>query len=117
MDLWRIIVFAIVKQCLNLDYDALLYRANNGLLLREMLGHGDAGFDEQKYRLQRLKDHVQLLTQELILQVSPLIVRTGHEVAGNSLGARYAAGAIPGWLRRMCTIPPISAWAGTPFEV
>ena len=28
MDLWRVIVFAIVKQCLDLDYDALLYRAN-----------------------------------------------------------------------------------------
>ena len=39
MDLWRVIVFAIVKQCLDLDYDALLYRANNHLLLRELLGH------------------------------------------------------------------------------
>ena len=32
MDLWRVIVFAIVKQCMDLDYDALLYRANNDLL-------------------------------------------------------------------------------------
>ncbi len=47
MDLWRVIVFAIVKQCLDLDYDALLYRANNDLLLRELLGHGDAGFDDE----------------------------------------------------------------------
>jgi hypothetical protein len=38
LDLWRLLVFAIVKQCLDLDYDALLYRANNDLLLRELLG-------------------------------------------------------------------------------
>ena len=60
LDLWRIIVFAIVKQGLDLDYDALLYRANNDLLLRELLGHGDAGFDAVKYTRQRLVDNVQL---------------------------------------------------------
>ncbi len=69
MDLWRVIVFAIVKQCLDLDYDALLYRANNDLLLRELLGHGDAGFDEVKYSRQRLVDNVQLLTPKLVRKV------------------------------------------------
>ena len=85
MDLWRVIVFAIVKQCLDLDYDALLYRANNHLLLRELLGHGEAGFDAVKYSRQRLVDNVQLLTPELVL--IHLIVRTGHKVAGKKSGA------------------------------
>ena len=43
--LWRIFVFAIVKQCLDLDYDALEYRANHDSLLRQLLGHGKEGFD------------------------------------------------------------------------
>ena len=81
LDLWRIIARAIVKQGLDLDYDALLYRANNDLLLRELLGHGDAGFDAVKYTRQRLVDNVQLPVPELILKVIELIVRTGHEVA------------------------------------
>ena len=85
MDLWRVIVFAIVKQCLDLDYDALLYRANNDLLLRELLGHGEAAFDAVKYSRQRLVDNVQLLTPELVL--IHLIVRTGHKVAGKKSGA------------------------------
>ncbi len=67
MDLWRVIVFAIVKQCLDLDYDALLYRANNHLLLRELLGHGEAAFDAVNHSRQHLVDNVQLLTPELVL--------------------------------------------------
>ncbi len=90
MDLWRVIVFAIVKQCLDLDYDALLYRANNDLLLRELLGHGEAAFDAVKYSRQHLVDNVQLLTPELVLEVIHLIVRTAHKVAGNKSGAALA---------------------------
>ena len=86
-DLWRVIVFAIVKQCLDLDYDALLYRSNNHLLPRELLGHGEAAFDAVKYSRQRLVDNVQLLTPELVLEVIHLIVRTGHKVAGKKSGA------------------------------
>ena len=44
LDLWRIIVFAIVKQCLDMDYDSLLYRADDDSLLRKFLGHGHEGF-------------------------------------------------------------------------
>ena len=87
MDLWRILVFAVVKQCLDLDYDALLYRANHDLLLRKLLGHGDAEFDAVEYTRQRLVDNVQLLTPELIGEVIGLIVRTGHKVAGKKCGA------------------------------
>ena len=88
MDLWRLIVFATVKQCMDLDYDALLYRANNDLLLRELLGHGEAGFDALKYSRQRLVDNVQLLTPELIEEVIHLIVRTGHEVTRKRVWGR-----------------------------
>ena len=38
MDLWRVIVFAIVKQCLDLDYDAFLYWANNDPFAARALG-------------------------------------------------------------------------------
>ncbi len=78
---------ATIKRCLDLDYDALLYQPNNDLLLRELLGHGDAGFDALKYTRQRLVDNVLLLTPELILRVIELIVRAGHGVAGKKSGA------------------------------
>ena len=87
MDLWRVIVFAIVKQCMDLDYDALLYRATNDLLLRGLLGHGEAGFDALNCSRQRLVDNVQLLTPELIDEVIHLIVRTGNEVTRKKSGA------------------------------
>ena len=87
MDLWRIIVFAIVKQCLNLDYDLLLHHANRDSLLRELLGHGNEGFDATQYARQSLVDTVQLLTPELINQVIHLTVQAGHKVAGKKCGA------------------------------
>ena len=87
MDLWRVIVFAIVKQCLNLDFDLLLHLANRDSLLRELLGHGNRGFDPAQYSRQRLADNVQLLTPELIKKVNHLTVQAGHEVAGKKWGA------------------------------
>ena len=88
MDLWRVIVFAIVKQCLDLDYDALLYRPNNDLLLRKLLGHGEAAFDAVKYSRQHLVDNVQLLTPKLVRKVTQLIEQTGHKVAGKKVWDR-----------------------------
>ena len=87
MDLWRVIVFAIVKQCLNLDFDLLLHHANRDSLLRELLGHGNRGFDPAQYSRQRLADNVQLLTPKLIKKVNHLTVQAGHEVSGKKWGA------------------------------
>ena len=82
MDLWRILVLAVVKQGLNLDYDALLWRANHDRLLRQMLGHGEDGFDPVLYKRQTLKDNVQLITPELLAETNALGVSLGHPVAG-----------------------------------
>ena len=87
MDLWRVIVFAIVKQCLNLDVDLLLHLANRDSLLRELSGHGNRGFDPSQYSRQRLADNVQLLTPELIEKVNHLTVQAGYEVSGKKYGA------------------------------
>ena len=40
MDLWRILVLAILKQGLNCDYDRLAELANEHATLRQMLGDG-----------------------------------------------------------------------------
>ena len=56
-------------------------------MLRELLGHGESGFDAQKYSRQRLVDTVQHLTPERVDAVIHRIVRTGHEVARKKSGA------------------------------
>ena len=40
MDLWRILVLAILKQGLNCDYDRITELANEHGTLRQLLGHG-----------------------------------------------------------------------------
>ena len=55
MELWRILVLAILKQGLNCDYDRLAELANEHATLRQTLGHG---LMEHHYERQNIVDNV-----------------------------------------------------------
>ncbi len=79
MDLWKILVFGVLRLNLNWDYDRLLEMANNHKTIREMLGHGMKDKDHE-YKLQTLKDNVQLLTPKLLDEINQLVVTEGHNL-------------------------------------
>jgi hypothetical protein len=79
MDLWRILVLGVLRLNLNWDYDRLLEMANNHKTIRQMLGHGMKD-KEHEYKLQTLKDNVQLLTPELLDEINQLVVLEGHNL-------------------------------------
>jgi len=85
MELWRILVLAVLKQGLNCDFDRLTHIANYDTLVRKMLGHG--GVMEHEYQLQTVIDNISLLTPELLADINQLVVQSGHEVAGKKPGA------------------------------
>ena len=67
MNLWRVLILAVLKQGLGCDYDCLQELANRHQTVREMLGHSD-GFTrsgESSYQLQTLIDNVSLLRPQL----------------------------------------------------
>ncbi len=79
MDLWKILVLGVLRLNLNCDYDRLLEMVNNHKTIRQMLGHGMKDKDHE-YKLQTLKDNVQLLTPELLDEINQLVVHEGHNL-------------------------------------
>lgn len=79
MDLWRALVLATLRVNLNWDYDRLLEMANQHKTIRQMLGHGlrDDGDD---YKLQTIKDNVDLLDEASLDQINQIVVNAGHSL-------------------------------------
>ena len=68
MDLWQILVLAVLKQGLGCDFDRLHDLANHHGKIREFLGHSDFA-DRTRYEYQTVVDNVSLLTPELLSAV------------------------------------------------
>ena len=81
MDLWRVLVLAIVRLGCNWDYDKLHEMANNHLTIREMLGHSRHVWDNSnKYQLQTVKDNVKMITPEIPKKINDVVVRACHNI-------------------------------------
>ena len=82
MNMWNITVLAILKQGINSDFDRLRSLANHYVPLRQMLGHGQPGFDLDQYSRQRLVDNIALLSPEALEKINQLLVEIGHDYCG-----------------------------------
>jgi len=76
MPLWNILVCAVLRLDLNMDYDRLHELVNQHVTLRQMLGHGP--FNEHQYSYQSLVDNLRLFTPELLDKINTLVVQEGH---------------------------------------
>ena len=83
MDLWGILVLAILKQGPGCDRDRLCELANEHQTLRRMMGHGLLG---RQYEMQTVIGNVSLLGPSLLVKVNGLLVEAGHKVAGKKPG-------------------------------
>ena len=92
MNMWRILVLAVLKQGLGCDFDRLQELSNEHASVRRMMGHGDACFDKTCYERRTVARNIALPAPELLSDVNGLIVAAGHEAAkkkpGESLAAR-----------------------------
>ena len=82
MTLWQMLVLAVVKQGLGIDYDRLEDTVNEHRTLRRMLQHADD--DGYVYTVQTLKNSVDLLTPELLRKVNNLVALDGLSMSGKS---------------------------------
>lgn len=82
MSLWEILVFAVLRLNLNLDYDALQDYGNNHKSVRGILGVLNlSDFNSAvDYKLQTLKDNVGFLTEDCIIKINELLVKQGHQI-------------------------------------
>lgn len=83
MDLWHILVLAVVRHTLNTNWDRLEYLANYDLLVRGVMGvHATAFIEHDKieFGYQNILDNVHLIDEDLLQQINELIVEAGHSL-------------------------------------
>jgi IS5 family transposase len=83
MDLWHILVLAVVRHTLSTNWDRLEHLANYDQLVREIMGVHATAFieaDKIEFGYQNILDNVQLIDEELLQQINQLIVEAGHSL-------------------------------------
>jgi len=83
MDLWHILVLAVVRHTLGTNWDRLEHIANNDLLTRKILGvYVDKfGIEEQGFCYQTIVDNVSLIDEGLLIKINELVVKHGRSPA------------------------------------
>ena len=79
MDQWCVLVLGTLRLGLGADYDRIQELANQHRTLRMMLGHGLFTTDKD-YRLQTLKDNLQLFTPEIMNRINVEVIRAGYQL-------------------------------------
>ena len=83
MDLWHILVLAVVRHTLSTNWDRLEHLSNYDQMVREIMGvHATAFIEEDKieFGYQTILDNVQLIDEELLQQINQLIVEAGYSL-------------------------------------
>ena len=83
MELWSILVLALLKQGINCDFDRLAELANKHLDVRRMLGLSDT-FCDWHFCYRTLVRNVSLLTPDLLAAVNRLVVEAGLRLVGHA---------------------------------
>ncbi|MGH7240264.1 MAG: ISNCY-like element ISCku10 family transposase, partial [Candidatus Saccharimonadales bacterium] len=83
MDLWHILVLAVVRHALDTNWDRLHYLSNYDELLRGVMGvHATAFIEEEKkeFTYQSIIDNVVLIDDKLLEQVNEIVVEAGYQI-------------------------------------
>ena len=85
LQLWQVVVLAVLKQGLNCDCDRLAELASKHLDVRRMLGLPE-GFAEQRFTQRTVARNVGPLGPQLLAGINQLVVQAGLRVAGQAGG-------------------------------
>lgn len=83
MDLWHILVLAVVRHACNTNWDKLHMMANYDMFVRQVMGVHYSGFmgkEEDHISYQTIIDNVSLVDEGLLEQVNQLIAEAGHQL-------------------------------------
>src|SRR5215210_2241496 len=82
MDLWHILVLAVVRHTLSTNWDRLEHIANNDKMLRKIMGVyvEKFGIEEIEFSYQTIADNVSLIDEQLLQQINLLVVQHGHDL-------------------------------------
>ena len=112
MELWTVLVLAVLKQGLGCDFDRLREHANTHVVLRQLLGHSE--LEPVTYSYDQVIRNVSLLDEDTLRDINELVVRhTATAFATTTSASGWRAGATALSSRRMSIIPPTATCSGT----
>jgi hypothetical protein len=83
MDLWHILVLAVVRHTCGTNWDTLETWANHHELVRKVMGvHATAFIEDEKteFAYQTILDNVSLVDEALLHEINELVVDAGHKL-------------------------------------
>jgi IS5 family transposase len=82
MDLWHILVLAIVRHTLNTNWDRIEYLSNNDKTLRKIMGvHVEKfGIEELEFAYQTIVDNVSQIDEEMLHKINDIVVAYGQQL-------------------------------------
>lgn len=82
MDLWHILVLAVVRHATGTNWDRLQMMANGDRYVREIMGVHciQNGFEEVEFEYQTILDNVSLLDEDLLYQINSIVVEAGQQL-------------------------------------
>ena len=83
MDLWHILVLAVVRHACGTNWDTLETWSNHHELVRRVMGvHATAFIEDEKieFNYQNILDNVSLIDETLLQQINLLVVDAGHKL-------------------------------------
>ena len=82
MDLWHILVLAVVRHATGTNWDRLHLMANGDRFVREIMGVHCTGFslEDIEFEYQNILDNVSLIDEDLLYQINAIVVEAGHQL-------------------------------------
>jgi transposase, IS5 family len=84
MDLWHILVLAVVRHSVDTNWDRLEMMANYDIFVRQIMGVHCTGFlsgeEKIEFSYQTILDNVSLVDEVLLAEVNQLVVEAGHQL-------------------------------------
>lgn len=82
MDLWHILVLAVIRHAIGTNRDRLHLMANGDRFITEIMGiYGTRfGMEEIEFEFQNILDNVSLIDEELLYQINTIVVEAGHQL-------------------------------------
>lgn len=95
MEIWQILVLALLRVNCNFDWDKLHNLANNHNEIRQMMGLNPwSDGAEKKFSLQTIRDNVALLKVETINEINLVAINAGHKLEKKKEKKNYKESAI-----------------------
>ena len=82
MDLWHILVLAVIRHATGTNWGRLHMMANGDRYVREIMGvHATRfGMEEIEFEYQNILDNVSLIDEDLLYQINQVVVEAGHQL-------------------------------------